>query len=330
MSFHLVSYHFNCSTDMAGRSRSKCWCFTLNNPGEKRIVFDPHCMDYLVYSLEKGNENETEHLQGYVRWNTRKDMSATKNSLNAEGVHVEISKGTEQQNRDYCTKGDTHLAGPWEFGEFKPDANKQGARSDLAAAAKRITEGATAKEIALEYPSDFIRYYRGFEAYRTAVTDVPTIRDVQVLVLWGNTGTGKTHRVMSDENLNKEGLYAAPTAFAMHPFDGYSNEKTLFLDEWRWENWPIETMNKILDKWKYQLPCRYNNKWAGWTRVIIASNQDPTTWYPNEDPRLISALRRRLGSSCRRITTKEQDATSSPADPDFTTPDNEPTQLQTP
>ena len=136
-------------------------------------------------------------------------------------------------------------------------------------------------------------------------------------MLWGPTGTGKTHRVLTNESLFAEGIYTAPIASTNHPFDGYSQELTIFLDEFRWENWPAELLNKIMDKWTFQLPCRYQNKQALWTRVIICSNQDPTGWYPNDDRTIRDSVRRRLGSNCRHVTSREADILELPPNPNF-------------
>ena len=92
---------------------------------------------------------------------------------------------------------------------------------------------------------------------------------------------------------------------------------TIFLDEFRWENWPAELLNKIMDKWTFQLPCRYQNKQALWTRVIICSNQDPTGWYPNDDRTIRDSVRRRLGSNCRHVTSREADILELPPNPNF-------------
>ena len=307
------------------RSRSKAWCFTLNNPGDTVIMWDASEMDYLVYQRERGAEG-TPHLQGYVRFKVRKDLRCAKRFID-DGAHLEKARGTEQQNRDYCTKSDTRdgdNAGPYEFGEFIPDANKQGSyislsfiysplgkRSDLAEATDMIKANAPMRQVALAHPETYVRYSSGLQALRNIIAEPPRTRDVSVCVLWGPTGTGKTHRVLTNESLFAEGIYTAPIASTNHPFDGYSQELTIFLDEFRWENWPAELLNKIMDKWTFQLPCRYQNKQALWTRVIICSNQDPTGWYPNDDRTIRDSVRRRLGSNCRHVTSREADILSS-------------------
>ena len=48
------------------------------------------------------------------------------------GRASEQARGSEEQNKAYCTKEDTRESGPFEFGVYDKDAGKQGNRSDLA------------------------------------------------------------------------------------------------------------------------------------------------------------------------------------------------------
>ena len=304
---------------MADRgTRTAAWSFTFNNPGNRLPVYDEATMEYLVFQREIAPETGTPHLQGYVRFKTRIFMPAVLRRLGLEGVHVEPARGTEQQNRDYCTKEESRDAGPWEFGNFSADAGRRGTRSDLKQATDLIRSGASMKQVANAHPETFVRSFAGLQALKNILVEPPVERPVQILVLWGPTGTGKTHRVLTNMELRSDGgLYCAPTAWTSHPFDAYSAESTFFLDEFRWENWPAVELNKILDKWTYQLQCRYMNKFALWTRVVICSNQDPMSWYPNEDTEIRSAVRRRLGHSCRHITNREQIISEMEPSPDF-------------
>lgn len=248
------------------------WSFTVNNPGDYRPAFNAGSMAYLVFQLERGAEG-TPHLQGYVRFTARKRMSTVKRELGNEGAHVEIAEGTEEHNRNYCTKLESRIEPPSEFGVYESSAGKQGKRSDLEHVADMVAQGAPMKEIALAHPGDFIRYHHGIKAYRLAVQDKPpNQRNVEVIVLWGSTGTGKTHRVLT----------TWPDCYSVEPgrdpWSGYVTQETIFFDEFDWHLWPIDKMKKILDKWPFELDRRYQNAFAAWTRVVICCNQNPATW----------------------------------------------------
>ena len=273
-------------------------------------------MFYMIYQMERCPSTGTLHWQGYTRFKNTKRLSSVKNLL-GNTVHLEFARGTEQDNKAYCSKDESRVEGevPHEFGNFEPDAGHQGKRTDLEAVHALIDSGQTTRQIAQAETETFIRYHAGIERAVQLHRPVPPVRrDVVVSVIWGSTGVGKTHTVMM--STETESMYKVPEG--PHPWDQYEDEKTIFLDEFRWENWPITTMNLVLDVWRLQLPARYNNKQASWTKVIICSNQDPRSWYPNEDPRLRDALRRRLGRGCRLMTERGQDLSAMEPNPDFT------------
>jgi len=67
--------------------------------------------------------------------------------------HVEQARGTDQDNRDYCSKdGDYYERGTMV---------KRGERSDLARASSAVLGGSPLSEIANTMPNVFVRYHRG-------------------------------------------------------------------------------------------------------------------------------------------------------------------------
>jgi len=84
-------------------SPSKKWCFTLNNYTEddissiKSIV--PKC-NVIIVGKEVG-EQGTPHLQGYIEFIFKIRPLSLK--LN-KGIHWEKTKGTKEQNIEYCSK----------------------------------------------------------------------------------------------------------------------------------------------------------------------------------------------------------------------------------
>lgn len=281
------------------------WTFTYNNalPGQTIEQLDD--VAYLVYEHQIAPQTGMRHLQGYVRFKNRKRFTTTQSWFSQRGcpgVHIEKPKGTEQHNRDYCTSAETRAAGtePFEHGEFQPDIGKQGKRSDLEEATGAIDRGATMGEIARAHPSDFVRYHRGFQAYMDTTRPMPPVeRPVSVYVLWGPTGTGKTHRV----------LHQFPNVYSVKPgrdpWGQYRQEEVIFFDEFDYEKWTLQDMNKYLDKWRCPLDCRYADKYAFWTTVIIAANSNPTSWYPLAGPMLLDALRRRMTGRCFLVEAQE-------------------------
>jgi len=103
-------------------SRSRGWCFTINNPKDfdKLKVIELKA-DYVVCGEELGEKKNTPHLQGYVYFKSAKTMKSVSALL--PRARLERAKGTGQQNRDYCLKEGVSLH---EKGIMPKDPIKQG------------------------------------------------------------------------------------------------------------------------------------------------------------------------------------------------------------
>lgn len=285
--------------------RCKRYCFTDNTNGLP--TWDASTMGYLVFQTEKGNETGHIHTQGYVRFKERIRALAAKKALGLNGCHLTPARGTEAENRAYCTKEDTRVPDGvhGEYGEYDSKEG-QGKRSDLEDAVKIITQGGSISDVAAQFPKTFVISSLGLERLATAIqVPPPKQRDILVTVLWGATGTGKTHRTHE----------RFPELYVVHghprnPWDQYNGQLSVMLDEFNPSDWQITDLNAVLDKWPMTLSCRYNNKKAYWVDVVIAANTDPWTWYTDTVPPvsgdLIASLRRRL-SHVVEVSAKEQD-----------------------
>jgi len=182
--------------------------FYDKQPNDYRPAFKPDDMAFMCYGIERGEQNGTEHIQGYVRFLTRRRFNTAKRIIGGDHQcepHVEHCKGTELQNREYCFKQDGEH---FQQGEFQPDFGMQGRRSDLDDLAQAALSGTSLRDIATRFPTSFIRYHRGIQSLIETTAPMPALeRQVEVLILWGPTGTGKTHRT----------LHAWPTIYGAKP-----------------------------------------------------------------------------------------------------------------
>lgn len=282
-----------------GGQMSKRWSWTLNNPGDYNPAeLNEADFDYMDWQTERGEEG-TVHLQGYVRFKARKRLATVKAWFGRNEIHCEVSRGSEEENRNYCQKEDSRIDGSaGERGEYEKDEGKQGRRSDLATIAQKCAAGVSIKEIAEQHGPDFIRYHGGITALHDQVAPQPAVeRVVNAFVFWGPTGVGKTHRVLTTYPRVYQVL-----GKGRGPWDRYTDQPVLLLDEFDWTKWSVQELNTILDKWRAPLDCRYHDKYAAWTMVFICCNDNPTSWFPNESVALRDSLRRRLAMSCRFIS----------------------------
>lgn len=185
---------------MQNGSRSQYWCFTLNNYTDVDISllvqqFEAGTFTYLVFGEETG-ESGTRHLQGYLEFPQRRRFNQVRDLL--PRYHLEARRGSAVEASDYCKKDGSYV----ELGTIsRPN---QGRRTDLAAVAESIRDGATIREIAIAHPESFIKYHRGITVLRnlliprhesTEHTELRYNLDIdwtKTQIFIGPTGCGKT------------------------------------------------------------------------------------------------------------------------------------------
>lgn len=291
------SYHGQ--PDTGPRNMSKRWCLTVFDD-VWTPTFTPD-MKFAVWQRERCPQTQRIHVHIYVRFVGRKRMAAVKNAFARQDMHCEVARGTEEECTNYCEKEESRLEAGARYGTYDANEGKQGRRSDLDAISDKCKQGIALKNIAEEHPGDYIRYHAGINALHAKVAPKPpAAREVQVLVFWGPTGTGKTHRIMN----SFPDCY--PVIAGRDPWGNYQGEECVFFDEFDWEKWTIQDMNRYLDKWRVLLDARYNNRYAAWTRVAICANSSPVGWWPNAALLLVQAFRRRIATACYYVANREQ------------------------
>jgi len=140
---------------------------------------------FLCYGQEVG-ESGTPHLQGYFEVASQKSIQQAQNWLQrivgiVTNVHLEVAKGTQEQNIAYCSKecGDT-------FVEYGERAKGQGKRTDLDDCVDVIKRGGGMKEIAEECPKAYIKYSQGISRLLEATSTRRKEKNIGVLVFWPN------------------------------------------------------------------------------------------------------------------------------------------------
>jgi hypothetical protein len=267
--------------------QARHWCWTLNNysPEEEKHIqqlgenLKQHEINYIIFGQEKG-ENQTPHLQGYISFEKRKSFGVVKKLLSPR-IHLEASKGSPNQNKAYCSKGENIK----EYGQIP---RGQGARTDLVALAQACKAGASLKQIADHFPSATIRYSTGIirlkQIYQQQRTGPP-----ELWCLWGKTGTGKTRRVWQYANIDM---------LWVHPgdrwFDGYDGQPAVLFDDFDGSWFKITYLLKLIDRYAFTVPIK--GAYVNWVPKVIyfTSNLHPKEWYPNAKQDHVDALIRRF------------------------------------
>lgn len=264
-----------------GKARSACW--TLNNYSDDdigRIRQYATTVRYLVFGYENAPDTGTPHLQGYVSWDNPRSLDTFKSAI-SQKLHIEKTRGTPQQASDYCKYEDyPEKKKPNKFEEFG-ELPRQGARTDWCVALAEIKDGTPVEEVVESQPQ-LLPCIRALDSYKSRLLK-PLNRSVQVIVLWGEAGSGKSRYAYD----NYPDLYSKPVG---KWWDGYSGQSTILLDDY-YGYIPYSELLRVLDRYPYHAEVKGGYVWAQWTTVIITSNKPPTHWY---EKGLTPALSRRL------------------------------------
>jgi len=265
--------------------KSRHAVFTVNNYTVQEVEalrLNGATSKHLVFGYEIAPSTGTPHLQCFICWENPRSILAFRDSFTTKDIHIETHlKGTHMQASDYCKKSESKdpLRNP-NFEEFG-DCPRQGARTDFASALEEIKSGVPVEEVVDNQPQ-LLPMIRSLETYKNRLLK-PLQRDVNVIVLWGDSGTGKSRWAYEQF----PDLYSKPPT---KWWDGYSGQKTVLLDDF-YGYIPHSELLNVLDRYPFHAEVKCSYVWAQWTTVIITSNKSPEFWYTRG---LTPELRRRL------------------------------------
>jgi len=259
---------------MAGTKRN--WCFTVANDAAVKtfgLPTDTSTIRYAIWQLEKTPTTGRPHVQGYLEFTKPYRVAGIKDLFKCPTMHLEGRLGTRDQARDYCRKRETQLSEPFEFGEF---GQSRGARTDLANMCEIMKTGGM-RAVVEESPATYVKYSRGLKdlEFRYLQTQRSHTRlALRVVVLWGETGTGKTRCAI--EYARSQAWYKLDMSANGSTlwWDGYQSEDVLIVDDfYGWVQ--FGKLLNLLDIYPVRLDVKCSHAWANWTKVIITSNKPP-------------------------------------------------------
>lgn len=267
---------------MEDKTQSRKWLLTINNPADKdlnhenikQILEKFKAVKYWCMCDEIGKEG-TYHTHLFIQGGTPIKFITVKRKFPT--AHIDYAVGTNQENRDYIrkegkykgsTKEDTNLPETFEeSGDMIPE--RQGQRNDLIDLYDMIKSGMSNYEILEQNPEcmlhidkiERVRYVVKQEEYKNK------FRELEVYYCFGAAGIGKSRSIMDFygyENVSRITDYK-------HPFDNYKGQDVVIFEDF-YSSLKISDMLNYLDGYPLDLPCRYNNKIACFTKVYITSN----------------------------------------------------------
>lgn len=279
-----------------GLTQSRSWIATIPAEGDKGIS-EAELLNVLesakfsaVGQLEEGEKTGYRHWQLLLERESGAVIRFARLRVLFPTGHFEPRRGTIEQAMSYVTKTETRANPPVSIsrGEIHRD---QGKRTDLDQYYEAITGGKTAAQVVSEFPRAF-RYARQLEALQSSLLIASPLAkeirdDLKVYWVYGAPGVGKTRAVFSLGDIFRVSDYTRD------PFGMYGGQDILVLDEYNGQL-PYELFLQVTDVYPVELPCRYRNKPAIFTRLYILSNRSPWSVYGDTPDVDISAVLRRI------------------------------------
>jgi len=274
--------------------RLRRFTLTLNNYTDEEYEkmkenMQTYCQ-WAVIGKEVGSEG-TKHLQAAACLNKQQSFSSVKTLF--PKCHIEVMRGSPQQNLEYCTKED-HEA--WVHGQFP----SPGKRTDLDEVATMVVEGASIFDIAQSHPTSVIKYSRGLSVLRSYCTGKRT-PDKPPCIVWiyGSTGTGKTREAWAYgcSTFGENQTLILPDQ-TLQWFDGYDGQRCVIIDDFRSKKVNFAFLLRVLDR--YPLACPIKGGYVNWTpdTIIITTPYDPERTFEHRYQHIPEDIRQLV----RRIT----------------------------
>lgn len=249
--------------------RIRNWCYTLNNYTEddEQVLaqLDGHKqVKYMIVGKEKGEKEETPHLQGFIVFQNAKTFNQVKTFL-GERYHIEQCQGTPSQNIAYCSKDGEYI----EFGE-RP---KQGARVDIQAVVEQVKNHVPLDQIVLGAASyQSARHAELLMKYQPMPPEMKRI----IKWYWGTSGSGKTRKAIEE---SKGNYYLSMRDLKW--WDGYTGQQYVIIDDFRKDFCTFHELLRILDRYPYRVNVKGSSLWIqpSTTHIIITSAYAPDHVY---------------------------------------------------
>lgn len=243
----------------------------------------PKGVRYAIHGEEICPESKKIHWQSYIELHKPMRYSQIKKLYNDDTVHIENRRGTREEAKNYCMKDNKfYELGTWIKG--------QGHRTDIDNFVTKLKNGEKLSDMMIEEPSIYCRYRNGLKDISAELTKkkVPEWRDVEVTVITGNTGIGKTRKAI-EEN---PGYYKIE-GWSLEWWQDYDGEKTIIIDEYD-NDINITKLLNLLDGYKLRLPIKGSHTYANWNKVIITTNLKIEQIHPKAKETHRNALFRRI------------------------------------
>jgi hypothetical protein len=261
------------------------WTFTINNYTDDQVNQvlgweNDRNISGCVAGFEVG-KNGTPHIQGCIMFKAPKRFSEVRKIV--KGWHVEKMRESWKCNVKYCSKDEDLLINK------QPS---QGERVDIINYVDDIKHGKLEGELwDSEHTAVWAKYQHIYPRVRAqlAAQVKNNFRKLNVTVLWGPPGSGKTSSIVEE---HPDIYFAQPDLRWWPQYDG---QDVILIDDFYGQCRPSWLL-RILDGYQLQVEYKGGHTYARWTKVFITSNVHPVEWYKDIPDDVRGAIMRRINS----------------------------------
>jgi len=255
------------------------YAFTFFGQEGEELIFpyQPEYMSYMIYQHERCPRTGRHHLQGYFQ--CHKPKRAAPIIKEFKGLYLKKAFASPSANIAYCSKDESrHPDYPeiFQFGKVKGITEVK----SIEDVAEQIKKGSTYSDLLKddEVPPILLMRNRKYILPFEADLHRNVVRDVEVTFISGGTRFGKTHLAWSQVQCPDD-VYQ-PVLQEGQPlwFDNYNGQDVLLLNDITPVTISRAMLLNICDKWPMPIPVKGARTNAKWTKVIITTNVDLSSW----------------------------------------------------
>lgn len=253
---------------MAQKFRNYCFTYYCPNNGQGILteLFHKKGYRYMIFEEETCPKTGRKHWQGALCLKNQRAFTSVVKDL--AGWHLEVCKGTIEENIAYCSKE----GGQIELGE-RPS---QGKRTDLDTLKDEVMSGRSVDDICVENPNAVHQYGRTLDRLED-ISQSKKFRTKEPMVHWFINGSLKDRNesVFSRYNPETDYVWMKGTSWQ----DGYTGQKNLIISELNGEI-PISMLLELMSaapvflQRKYRKPIPFTSK-----QIWITSEKCPLEIY---------------------------------------------------
>lgn len=228
---------------------------------------------YLLSCLEENSKGEL-HIHIYVQFNERTRLASNK----CYHSHIEMCKGSTSDNQNYILK----IKKAWKLNNILDEI---GIPTMIANKREGIKNEMLVKDLEnIEYERVTIKQFKTWKeinSNRSYKKDDIYKKDVEVVFLWGESGSGKSRRVFTDfigqdEEFDRvkfsNGFWLGVNT--LHPVN------ICWYDDFRPSDMKPNEFINFIDYYKNQMNIKFVGNWVNhYTRIYITSIFDPREMY---------------------------------------------------